>query len=81
MFASANRASVETLSHLLTQQKINKPVICCFSSPIGIWDEEIKRLEQSGIPNYPNPERAAETLVNLVRFKKISKRRKVDERP
>jgi len=81
MFASANRASVETLSHLLTQQKINKPIICCFSSPIGIWDEEIKRLEQSGIPNYPNPERAAKTLVNLVRFKKISKRRKVYERP
>jgi acetyl-CoA synthetase (ADP-forming) len=74
MFASANRASVEILSHLLLQQRVNKPILCCFSSPIDIWDEEIKRLEQSGIPNYPTPERAAKALVNLVRFKKIKKR-------
>ncbi len=72
MFASANRASVGTLSDLLRERKTNKPVICCISSPAGIWDEEIKLLEQSGIPNYPTPERAAKALANLVRFRKIA---------
>jgi acyl-CoA synthetase (NDP forming) len=71
MFASANRASVGILSDLLLQREWNKTVICCISSPIGIWDEEIKRLEGSGIPNYPTPERAAKALANLVRYKKL----------
>jgi len=73
MFASANKASVGTLSDLLLERKTNKPVICCISSPAGIWDDEIKLLEQSGIPNYATPERAAKTLANLVRFKKIKR--------
>lgn len=72
MFASANRAAVGTLSDLLLQRGKVKPVICCISAPEGIWDEEIKRLEQSGIPNYPTPERAAKVLANLYRFKIIS---------
>ena len=71
MFASANRPAVGTLSDLLLQRKIDKPVICCISSPAGIWDEEIKSLEQSGIPNYPTPERAAKVLANLYRFRKM----------
>jgi len=71
MFASANRTAVGTLSDLLLQRGKDKPVICCLSSPAGIWDEEIKRLERSGIPNYPTPERAAKTLANLLRYKKI----------
>ena len=71
MFASANRAAVGTLSDLLLQRGKDKPVIGCISSPAGIWDEEIKRLEQSGIPNYPTPERAAKALSNLVRYKKL----------
>jgi acyl-CoA synthetase (NDP forming) len=74
MFASANRDAVGTLSDLLLQRRNGKPVICCISSPEGIWDEETKRLEQSGIPNYPTPERAARTLANLVRYKKIKGR-------
>jgi acyl-CoA synthetase (NDP forming) len=71
MFASANRASVGVLSDLLLQKRERKPVICCISSPPGIWDEEVKRLEESGIPNYPTPERAARTLANLWRFRKL----------
>jgi acyl-CoA synthetase (NDP forming) len=71
MFASANRGAVGTLSDLLLQRGKVKPVICCISAPAGIWDEEIKRLEQSGIPNYPTPERAAKALVNLYKFKRI----------
>lgn len=71
MFASANKAAVGTLADLLLQGRQNKPVICCISSPPGIWGEEVKLLEQSGIPNFPTPERAARALANLFRFKKI----------
>ena len=71
MFASANRSAVGALADLLSERRTNKPILCCFSSPPGIWRDEIKRLEGSGIPNYPTPERAAKTLVNLCRFKNI----------
>jgi acyl-CoA synthetase (NDP forming) len=71
MFASANRSAVGVLGDLLSERRTHKPILCCFSSPPGIWNDEIKRLEGSGIPNYPTPERAAKTLVNLFRFKKI----------
>jgi acetyl-CoA synthetase (ADP-forming) len=71
MFASANRPAVGTLTDLLLERRTDKPILCCFSSPPGIWDDEIKKLEESGIPNYPTPERAAKTLVNLFRFKKV----------
>jgi len=71
MFASANRPAVGILTDLLLEKRTNKPILCCFSSPPGIWDDEIKRLERSGIPNYPTPERAAKTLVNLFRFSRM----------
>jgi len=71
MFASANRSAVGTLAESLLQMERRKPVICCISAPDGIWDEEVKRLEHSGIPNYPTPERAAKALANLVRYKKF----------
>jgi acyl-CoA synthetase (NDP forming) len=74
MFASANWASVGVLSDLLLQERERKPVVCCISSPPGIWEEEVKQLEASGIPNYPTPERAARALANLWRFRKLSKR-------
>jgi acyl-CoA synthetase (NDP forming) len=75
MFASANRASVGILADLLLQSEVKKPVICCISAPKGIWDEDIKRLEASGIPNYPTPERAAKVLANLVRYKRLRSER------
>jgi acyl-CoA synthetase (NDP forming) len=71
MFASANRSAVGILTDLLLERKTEKPILCCFSAPAGIWDDEIKRLEKSGIPNYPTPERAAKALANLYRFKKM----------
>jgi acyl-CoA synthetase (NDP forming) len=77
MFASANRAALGNLSNLFLQRGKDKPVICCNSSPAGIWDEEIKRLEKMGIPNYPTPERAAKALANLYRFKIISSNFKI----
>jgi len=74
MFASANRAAAGALANLILETGMDKAVTCCFSAPLGIWDEEIKRLEESGIPNYPTPERAAKALANLVRFNKLSQR-------
>ncbi len=71
MFASANRAAVGMLANSLLQMEREKPILCCISAPEGIWDEDIRRLEQSGIPNYPTPERAAKALANLVRYKKL----------
>jgi len=71
MFASANRAAVGTLAEFFLGMDRKKPIICCISAPEGIWDQEIKIIEQTGIPNYPTPERAAKALANLVRFKKL----------
>jgi acyl-CoA synthetase (NDP forming) len=75
MFASANRSAVGVLADLLSERRTAKPILCCFSSPPGIWEEEIKRLEGSGIPNYPTPERAAMALVDLCRYARILPRR------
>ncbi|MFB3886190.1 MAG: acetate--CoA ligase family protein [Thermodesulfobacteriota bacterium] len=72
MFASANRAAVGTLADLFTRREKGKPIIACISSPSGIWDEEVRRLEQSGIPSFPTPERAAKVLANLYRLKKMN---------
>lgn len=74
MFASANRPAVGTLAHALLQMEIKKPILCCISAPEGIWDEEIRRLEQAGIPNYPTPERAARAVGNLVKYMKLKRK-------
>jgi acetate---CoA ligase (ADP-forming) len=74
MFASANSASVGILSEFLLERRRDKPILSCFSAPGAIWENEIKRLEQSGIPNYPTPERAARSLVNLIKFKKLKEK-------
>ena len=68
MFASANRSAAGVLTDLLSKGRLKKPILCCFSSPPGIWEDEIKQLERSGIPNYPTPERAAKALSNLYRY-------------
>jgi len=74
MFASANRASVGSFGEWLLSQEKKKPLACCISSPEGIWDDEIRRLERSGIPNYPTPERAAAALSNLVRYHALQRK-------
>ena len=68
MFASANRSAAGVLADLLLERRTKKPILCCFSSPAGIWDNEIKQLEGSGIPNYLTPERAAKALSNLYKY-------------
>ncbi len=77
MFASANRSAVGVLADLLSERTTDKPILCCFSSPPGIWEDEIQRLERSGIPNYPTPERAAKALANLSRRQKLRKQARI----
>ena len=73
MFASANEGSIRALSGLLTQWGKKKPVVCCFSSPPGIWGEEVGSLVRKGsIVNYPTPERAAKSLSALWKYKEMS---------
>ncbi len=72
MFASANKPVVGMLAHSLLQMDRKKPILCCISAPEGIWDDEIRDLEESGIPNFPTPERAAKALAHLVKYKRMS---------
>ncbi len=74
MFASANEGSIRALSGLLTQWGGKKPIVCCFSSPPGIWEEEVASLTEKGsITNYATPERAAKSLSALWKYRRIIK--------
>ncbi len=66
-YASANVGAVEALGGVLKSWGRKKPITCCLSAPQQIWREEIHALEESGVPNYPTPERAAVALSNLWR--------------
>ena len=48
-----------------------KPAIVCIDTPTEAACEEVKALEESGIPAYPLPERAVTGLAGLVRYGKI----------
>jgi acyl-CoA synthetase (NDP forming) len=70
MFASANEGSIRVLSGLLTRWGRKKPIVCCLSSPPGVWEEEVESLVRKGsIVNYPTPERAARSLVALWKYR------------
>jgi acetyl-CoA synthetase (ADP-forming) len=72
MFASANVDAVKGISDLLITWAQKKPVISCIQSPPGIWDEQIRVLEESGaLVNYPTPERAARAMAALWEYRKI----------
>lgn len=79
MFASANVDVVKGLTPLLKDWKQRKPVLSCIVSPPGIWDDQIKDLEDSGaLVNYPTPERAAAVMAALWHYRAI---RDKGERP
>ena len=70
MFASANIDVLKGISNFIMDWRQKKPFITCISAPPGIWDDEIRRLEESGaMVNYPTPERAARARVNLWKYK------------
>lgn len=72
MFASANRGAIASVSDLALRWKQQKPLITCLAAPQGIWEKQVKELEQSGaLTNLPTPERAAQALVNLWEYRKI----------
>jgi acyl-CoA synthetase (NDP forming) len=72
MFASANEGAIRALSGLLEQWGRRKPIVCCFSSPPGIWEEEVGSLVRGGsIINYPTPERAAKSLSAIWRYRRV----------
>jgi acyl-CoA synthetase (NDP forming) len=72
MFASANVDAVKGISDLLIKWAQKKPVISCIESPPGIWDEQIRALEESGaLVNFPTPERAARAMAALWEYRKI----------
>jgi acyl-CoA synthetase (NDP forming) len=72
MFASANVDSIRSLSFLMEEGEPRKPLITCLSAPPGIWDEHIERYEDARVlVNYSTPERAAEAMVNLNRYRRL----------
>ena len=72
MFASANVDALSGISGLLEKWGQQKPVISCILSPPGIWDEQIRVLEESGsLINYPTPERATRVMANLWKYRRI----------
>jgi len=72
MFASANVDAVERMSDLLRGWAQKKPLISCILSPPDIWDEQVKDLENAGaLVNYPTPERAAEAMANLWKYREL----------
>ena len=75
VFASANVDALKGIRGLLEDWAQRKPLISCILSPPGVWDEQIKALEQSGsLINYPTPERAANAMANLWKYKKMQTR-------
>jgi acyl-CoA synthetase (NDP forming) len=72
MFASANAEAVEGLRVVLERVRPSKPVITCISAPPGIWDGQVRHMEEENlIANFPTPERAARAMGKLLRMKRI----------
>ncbi len=75
MFASANIDVLKGISNFIMGWRQKKPFITCISAPPGIWEEEIRRLEDSGsLVNFSTPERAAKAMVNLWKYRKLQTR-------
>ena len=75
MFASANVDAIERMSGMLRKWRQQKPVISCFLSPPGIWDAQVRDLEESeALVNFPTPERAAYAMAGLCQYGKIARK-------
>ncbi len=75
MFASANVGIVEGMREVLTSWNQRKPVVSSILAPEGIWDTQVRDLEEKGaLVNYPTPERAARALANLWESRELGRR-------
>lgn len=76
MFASANLELTRRMAGLLREvEAFKKPVICCFTAPPGVWDEDIEKMDgQKGVAIIHTPERAARAMANLWRAHLMMKR-------
>jgi acyl-CoA synthetase (NDP forming) len=76
MYASANRGAPAGISPLLLDWKQRKPVVSCFVSPPGVWDDEIRTMESGkALMNCPTPERAALVMSSLWKYSRILRSR------
>ncbi len=73
-YASANRPLLKEIASLLKSPTHGKPVISCFPSPTGVWVEEKRDFDESGVALFPTPERAAKAMVGLVKRSQIVNR-------
>ena len=72
MFASANVDALKGIKELLLTWKQQKPLLSCIQSPPGVWDAQIKELEDAGaLVNFPTPERAATAMANVWRVHRL----------
>ena len=67
LVGGANVAMLEVIAAPMLEAGQKKPIVACFLGDGEDFEKQIARLEQNGIPNYPNPERAALALSNLIR--------------
>ena len=74
VYASASSPLLREITGLLKSPAYGKPIISCFPSPTGVWVEEKRELEQSGVALYPTPERATKALIGLVKRSQIVSR-------
>jgi len=66
-----NAPLIEYFINLVEKEAPIKPVISFGSSPKGIADEQLGRLEMNGIPIYPLPDRAVKALAGLIKYGEI----------
>lgn len=67
LVGGANTAMLDIIARPMLSAKDKKPIVTCFLGEGEDFDKRIAELEDQGIVNYPNPERAAVALSNLVR--------------
>ena len=73
MFASANRELLPGLADFFLDRKRQKPLITCFSAPLGIWDATLDELQdRRAVCNLSTPEQAARVAAFLWRFNQFT---------
>lgn len=65
---------IDSFIRFVEEKMLTKPIFAFGSSPNGIFNGQIARLEKNSIPIYPFPDRAVRALAGLVRYGKIRHR-------